>query len=268
MISGSNELLQQQLEYTLLKPDYHSLWISKMQPGRVDILEERYAIKFYFKLGRKAESLWGMMRGVTGVRKSIHQSWLAKGLRLGLGLLCWVLREFRKRSPRRGDHYSNRVSGISSWTMHQSTTPSVVTDYLTKMGINTVLLPPYSPDLAPCDFWLFPKLRRLSLWDNWRDERGCDEGHWHSQTRGLPLDLPKFVGTVQQVHQSRRIIRRRELELHVYTINKSTHTKKSGNLLNNPRMYICMYGWMSVYQYIYSVKLLTNTISRCGVPLV
>ena len=36
---------------------------------------------------RKAGSLWGIMRGVAGVRKSIDQSWLAKGL--GLGLLCW-----------------------------------------------------------------------------------------------------------------------------------------------------------------------------------
>ena len=27
------------------------------------------------------------------------------------------------------------------------------------MGIKTVLQPSYSPDLAPCDFWLFPKLR-------------------------------------------------------------------------------------------------------------
>ena len=35
----------------------------------------------------------------------------------------------------------------------------VVTDYLTKMDINTVPHTPYSPDLAPCDFWLFPKLR-------------------------------------------------------------------------------------------------------------
>ena len=26
------------------------------------------------------------------------------------------------------------------------------------MGIYTVPHPPYSPDLAPCDFWLFPKL--------------------------------------------------------------------------------------------------------------
>ena len=35
----------------------------------------------------------------------------------------------------------------------------LVTDYLTKMGIKTVPQPPYSPDLAPCNFWLFPKLR-------------------------------------------------------------------------------------------------------------
>ena len=40
--------------------------------------------------------------------------------------------------------------------MHQSI---LVTDYLTKMGIKTVPLPSYSPDLAPCDFCLFPKFR-------------------------------------------------------------------------------------------------------------
>ena len=40
--------------------------------------------------------------------------------------------------------------------MHQSI---LVTDYLTKMGIETVPQPPYSPNLAPCDIWLFPKLR-------------------------------------------------------------------------------------------------------------
>ena len=27
------------------------------------------------------------------------------------------------------------------------------------MCIKTVVHPPYRPDLAPCDFWLFPKLR-------------------------------------------------------------------------------------------------------------
>ena len=45
MISGSNEQLQQEFEYTILKPDWHSWWSSKMQSGREDTLEEQYAIK-------------------------------------------------------------------------------------------------------------------------------------------------------------------------------------------------------------------------------
>ena len=130
MISSSNGQIKQEFECTLLKPDCHSWWISKMQSAREDTLEERYAIKVCFKLGknaqkrmecftllldnlawtkhqflsgirdsRKAGSLWGMIRGVGGIRKSIHQSWLAKGL----GLLCWgfkgVQERFRWKRP-------------------------------------------------------------------------------------------------------------------------------------------------------------------------
>ena len=46
----------------------------------------------------------------------------------------------------RGQHFSNRV--------HNSI---LVKDYLTKMDKKTVRHPPYSPDFAPCDFYLFPK---------------------------------------------------------------------------------------------------------------
>ena len=102
--------------------DCHSWWISKIQS---DILEERYAIKFCFKIGKKATEtyemllehlakiehqflcgirdsrkagiLWGMMRGVWGVKKSIDQSWLAKGL--GLGLLCWGFKGVQEEIP-------------------------------------------------------------------------------------------------------------------------------------------------------------------------
>ena len=49
------------------------------------------------------------------------------------------------------------------WNFHQGNAPVhnsiLITDYLTKMSIKTVLQPPYSPDLAPCDIWLFPKLK-------------------------------------------------------------------------------------------------------------
>ena len=62
MISGSKEQLQQQLEYTLLKPDCHSWWILKMQSGREDTSEERYAIKLCFKLGKNATEMYGMLQ--------------------------------------------------------------------------------------------------------------------------------------------------------------------------------------------------------------
>ena len=104
---------------------------------------------------RKAGSLWGRMRGVGGVRKSIHQSWLAKGL----GLLCWGFKGVRKRFL--GKRPALFKSG--QWHFHLDNAPVdnsiLVTDYLSKMGIKTVPHRPYSPDVAPCDFCLFPKLR-------------------------------------------------------------------------------------------------------------
>ena len=62
MIPGPNEQLQQQLEYTLLKPDCHSWWISKMLSRREDTLEERYVIKFCFKLWKKVTETYGMLQ--------------------------------------------------------------------------------------------------------------------------------------------------------------------------------------------------------------
>ena len=165
MISASNEQQQQGLEYTLLKPDCHSWWISKMQSGREDTLEERYAIKFCFRLGkmsqkrmecfrlffdhlawiehqflsgirdsRKAGSLWGMMGGVGGVRKLEHQSWLAKGL----GLLCWGFKGVQEENP------SEEASTLQ---------------------IGSVAFPPgqyTSRQLHPCH-WLFEQDGHLSL---------------------------------------------------------------------------------------------------------
>ena len=62
MISDSNEQLQQQLEYTLLKTDCHSRWISKMQSGREETLEEQYAIELCFELRKNAIETYGMLQ--------------------------------------------------------------------------------------------------------------------------------------------------------------------------------------------------------------
>ena len=95
------------------------------------------------------------MRGVGGVRKSEHQSWLAKGL----GLLCWGFKGVQEVIPWKRP----ALFKSGQWHFQQDNAPVynyiLVTDYLTKMGIKTVPQPPYSSDVAPCDFWLFPKLR-------------------------------------------------------------------------------------------------------------
>ena len=75
------------------------------------------------------------------------------------------------------------------------------------MGIKTVPQPPYSTDLAPCDFWLFPKLKEKL--------RGCRyetiEEMKEAVTKVIDTftqekllwGLPEVVGTVQ-VHCSWR----------------------------------------------------------------
>ena len=126
MISSSNEQLQQQLEYTLLKHDCHGWLISKMQSGREDTLEERYDIKFCYKLGQNTTETYRMLQTALGtscmnrasvfdrhkrfkegresvrdderlggVRKSIDQSWFAKGL----GLQCWGFKGVQVEIP-------------------------------------------------------------------------------------------------------------------------------------------------------------------------
>ena len=329
MISGSNQQLQLELEYTLLKPDCDSRWISKMQSERLDTLEEWYTIQFFFKLGKNATEMYGMLQTAFGLScmnrasvfewyrrikegresvkdderfgrskevrtpemigqiknsidkahrvsiktisaqfdvsvgtvhtiiraelkmwkicakflpkmlreyqkerrcynsremvelihsdpavldalltcdeswiycydpetkrhgsqwkhagsprpkkarqtKSTHKvlmipffdstgviymHWVPTGHTVNKEYYVEVLKEFQKRFRRKRP----ALFKSGQWHFHQDNAPVhnsiLVTDYLTKMGINTVPHPPYSPDLAPCDFWLIPKLK-------------------------------------------------------------------------------------------------------------
>ena len=132
-------------------------WFSQLVnfKNAIRTLEERYAIKFCFNLGKmpqkrmecfkllldhlawikhqflsgirdskKAGSLWGMMRGVEVRTLEL----IGQRVRVTDRVRVTMLR-FKGSSARdsvgRGQHSSNRVSGISTRTMHQSTTPSL-----------------------------------------------------------------------------------------------------------------------------------------------
>ena len=144
-------------------------------------------------------------------RKSIHQSWLAKGL----GLLCWGFKGVQEEIP--WEEASTLQIGSVAFPPGQCTSQQLhpcQTIWL-RWASRLFVTVPIVQTLVSVTFGY-----SLSLWDNWGDERGCDEGHWHAHTRGLPWGLPEVVGTVQ-VHCGRRRLLWRGLEFHVCTINKS-----------------------------------------------
>ena len=55
-----------------------------------------------------------------------------------------------------------KLWATGDWQLHHNNTPThascLVESFLPKHQITQVTQPPYSPDLTPCNFWLFPKL--------------------------------------------------------------------------------------------------------------
>jgi len=68
---------------------------------------------------------------------------------------CKVLRRMRRKRP---EMWKN-----GNWLLHHDNahahTSLVVREFLTKNNVSTVPHPAYSPDLAPCDFHVFPKMK-------------------------------------------------------------------------------------------------------------
>ena len=156
---------------------------------------------------RKPGSLWGIMRGVGGVRKSIHHGWLAKEL----GLLCWGFKGVQEEIP--SEEASTLQIGTVAFPpvtfapVHYSI---LVTDYLTKIGIKTVPHPPYCPDLAPCGFAyslsseavVMRQLKRWKrLWWRWltrshkRTSMGPSRSCWNGRTSALQPEEITWKGT-------------------------------------------------------------------------
>ena len=160
-----------------------------MQSGHGDTLEERDAIKFCFKVGKN-----GMLQ--TAFRPSCRNraSVFEWHKRFKEGRKSVRDDERRGRSKEvRTPELIGQIMNFMDKDRHVSIEPTsaqfdvsmgtvltiileemkmqkicaklvprvliLVTDYLTKMGIKTLPHPPYSPHLAPCDFWLFPKLK-------------------------------------------------------------------------------------------------------------
>jgi histone-lysine N-methyltransferase SETMAR len=85
----------------------------------------------------------------------VHHEFMPPGPSVTGHLYVQVLQRLVWRKRR------NRWQG--QWFLHHDNTPShtslVVQQFLAEKNIPVITQPPYSPDLAPSDFWLFPTLK-------------------------------------------------------------------------------------------------------------
>ena len=145
---------------------------------------------------RKEGSLWGMMRGVGGVRKSIHQSWLAKGL----GLLCWGFKGVQEEIP----------SEEASRTMHHSTTPFLSETIWPRWASRQFHILPIVQTLLPVTFGYSLRseavvMRQLRRWKRlWRrsltrshkrTSMGPSRSCWNGTISALQLEEITLKGT-------------------------------------------------------------------------
>ncbi|KAJ4435632.1 hypothetical protein ANN_18248, partial [Periplaneta americana] len=93
------------------------------------------------------------------VRGIVHHEYAPEGQTVTKEYYHDVLRRLRDAVRRkRPDMWT-----ANNWHLHHDNAPAhssqLIHTFLAKYGITTVRQTPYSPDLAPCDFWLFPKLK-------------------------------------------------------------------------------------------------------------
>ena len=92
------------------------------------------------------------------------------------------------------------------------------------MGIKTLPHPPYRPDLAPCDFWLFSKLRGCRYKTNEEMKEAVTKVIDMLTEEDFDRAFQKLLELYNKCIAAGGRLLRRGLELHVGTINKSTHT--------------------------------------------
>jgi transposase len=93
------------------------------------------------------------------IRGIVYYEYAPPGQTINKTYYVDVLKRFRNAMRRKRP----ALWRSGNWLLHQDNAPAhtsqLVQCFLAKHGIAQVPQPPYSPDLAPCDFFLFPQLK-------------------------------------------------------------------------------------------------------------
>lgn len=118
--------------------------------------------------------------------------------------------EVLKRLKRRVQRI--RLDTADNWKLHHDNVRAhsafIVTDYLIKAGVPTIPQPPYSPDLAPPDFFLFPRLKTPlkveAFWDSGWDQSSLHRSIKGHSGGGLPQRIRELEVSLEPMYWRKR----------------------------------------------------------------
>lgn len=133
-------------EYDMQTSQQSSEWRAKNEPKPKKPRQSKSKIKV-------------MLTVFFDIRGVVHSEFLPEGQTVNKEYYLGVMRRLRENVRRkRPDLWRN-----NSWILHHDNAPAhkaiIVNEFLNKNSTNIIEQPPYSPDMAPCDFFLFPKLK-------------------------------------------------------------------------------------------------------------
>jgi len=125
-------------------------WHTRFKRGRTSLEDERS--------GRPSTSL--TPKNVETIQWLVHKDH-RRTIKEIAQFYCSVLRRLREDIRRKRPE----LWRAGNWLLHDDNTPShralATHEFLAHNNITTFPHPPYSTDLAPCDFFLFPKMKLL-----------------------------------------------------------------------------------------------------------
>ncbi|KAG5320522.1 MOS1T transposase, partial [Acromyrmex heyeri] len=114
--------------------------------------EQRINVKFLIKLKKTPTECYKLLKEAYGKNSLSHAR-----------VFEWYKRFSEGRESTEDDQRPGRPVSVSTSILHQDNAPAhnalSVKRYLATRGTPVLEHAPYSPDLAPCDFFLFPKIK-------------------------------------------------------------------------------------------------------------
>ena len=122
-----------------------------------------------------------MLLAVFDSEDIIHHEYAPGGQTINKEFYLEVLRRLRESVRRkRPEKWQD-----GDWILHHNNVPAhtshLVQQFLAKHSTAQLQQPPYSPDLAPCDFFLFPRLKKVL------------KGHRFEATEDIKRNLTKTL---------------------------------------------------------------------------